>query len=135
MTRSRPDHRSVARVTTTVALAVALGVAPALPVAAAPLAPAAPVAPSAVPAMTWQAYLCNHRAAALPRLRQGSTGYAVVVLQSALKMIGKYAKRVDGSFGPVTATSVRAFQRWDGIVVDGRVGPQTWSSLQYYVCD
>jgi peptidoglycan hydrolase-like protein with peptidoglycan-binding domain len=34
---------------------------------------------------------------------------------------------VDGVFGPRTAASVRAFQRWGGVGVDGVVGDQTWA--------
>ena len=36
---------------------------------------------------------------------------------------------IDGEFGGNTETSVRAFQAWARIQVDGVVGSQTWSAL------
>jgi len=38
-------------------------------------------------------------------------------------------KGIDGNFGPNTATSVRAFQTWARIKVDGVVGQQTWDAV------
>lgn len=36
---------------------------------------------------------------------------------------------VDGSYGPITASVVRAFQSHWSLSVDGRLGPQTWKRL------
>jgi peptidoglycan hydrolase-like protein with peptidoglycan-binding domain len=94
------------------------------------------VAPRAqVGTYTWWQYLCNRSRYRLPRLGYGSRGYAVSVLQLSLKRMGFYTKRVDGSFGPVTYRAVRNFQRAVRIVVDGRVGPQTWGAVQRSMCD
>jgi hypothetical protein len=57
-------------------------------------------------------------------LRNGSTGDNVKYLQSALGGL-----KVDGIFGPITQAAVRKFQKSQGIVIDGVVGPQTWSRL------
>lgn len=35
----------------------------------------------------------------------------------------------DGSFGPRTEDAVRAFQHHRGLLVDGRVGSETWAAL------
>jgi peptidoglycan hydrolase-like protein with peptidoglycan-binding domain len=58
---------------------------------------------------------------ALPTLRRGSTGKFVKQLQAKLQI------EVDGFFGPMTETAVRAFQRDNGLVPDGIVGPKTWA--------
>jgi peptidoglycan hydrolase-like protein with peptidoglycan-binding domain len=41
-----------------------------------------------------------------------------------------YNVSADGSFGPKTASAVRAFQSAHGLGADGVVGPKTWSTLQ-----
>lgn len=118
------------------ALTVGLGAAPssaAVGPPAQPVAAAVAASPTAAPT-SWRGYLCSRNRYSLARLRQGSTGYAVVVLQRGLRSLGWYSKRIDGSFGPITARGVRGFQSWAGIVVDGYVGPQTWGALQRYVC-
>jgi uncharacterized protein YkwD len=64
-----------------------------------------------------------------PTLQEGSSGEAVEVLQRALQRAGFDPGPVDGEFGPMTAAAVRSFQAARGLVVDGIVGPQTWSAL------
>lgn len=71
-----------------------------------------------------------------PTLRRGSKGPDVTQLQQMLTdiagataMAGIDPKGVDGKFGPATAAAVRAYQRSEGLDVDGVVGPQTWGSL------
>ena len=57
-------------------------------------------------------------------LRYGSTGSLVKVAQQRLGGLA-----VDGSFGPATLASVKAYQRAHHLTVDGIIGPQTWGSL------
>ena len=62
-------------------------------------------------------------------LRLGSRGVSVERIQTRLAELGLYPVRIDGSFGPVTDTGVRAFQLREAPPVDGIVGPITWSAL------
>ena len=59
-----------------------------------------------------------------PELSEGSTGAEVSALQQGLRIFNPGP--VDGIFGPMTATAVRAYQGDRGIAVDGIVGDQTW---------
>lgn len=68
------------------------------------------------------------RGLSLPILGFGSYGTSVRVLQKLLISNG-YAIRVDGAFGPLTETAVKAFQNQRRLVVDGVVGPVTWQQL------
>jgi peptidoglycan hydrolase-like protein with peptidoglycan-binding domain len=65
----------------------------------------------------------------LPTLREGARGPAVTDLQNRLKAAGFNPGASDGVFGPRTKAAVVAFQRAQGITVDGIVGPQTWGRL------
>jgi uncharacterized protein (TIGR02594 family) len=62
-------------------------------------------------------------AGALPVLRKGDTGPAVVKLQELLP------KWIDGDFGSTTDALVREYQRSQGLAVDGVVGEATWAAL------
>ncbi|WP_313954426.1 peptidoglycan-binding domain-containing protein [Anabaena subtropica] len=64
----------------------------------------------------------------LPTLRFGNSGVAVRALQRLLVAKG-YAIRVDGNFGALTETAVKAFQVQRNLAVDGVVGFNTWNSL------
>lgn len=64
-----------------------------------------------------------------PLLRRGMHGEPVRALQNRLKQLGFDPGPLDGDFGPKTAAAVRAFQRREGIEVDGIVGPETWRHL------
>lgn len=64
----------------------------------------------------------------LPTLRFGSSGNAVRALQRLLRA-NNYFISIDGSFGAVTETAVRAFQEQRGLIADGIVGPRTWREL------
>ena len=50
-------------------------------------------------------------------------------VQSRLRALGHRIDDVPGTFGDSTHKAVRAFQQGRGILVDGIVGPHTWSEL------
>lgn len=64
----------------------------------------------------------------LPNLRFGDSGDAVRVLQRLL-LNNRYAVRLDGTFGAVTETAVKAFQNQRNLSADGVVGSRTWREL------
>jgi peptidoglycan L-alanyl-D-glutamate endopeptidase CwlK len=65
----------------------------------------------------------------MPVLRTGSAGPDVVELQNALRAHGFNPGPVDGSFGRATEAAVMAFQRSEGLLADGVVGPRTGAAL------
>ncbi len=67
---------------------------------------------------------------ALPTLLPGSKGSAVAQAQQLLKEKGYYQGRIDSDFGVATRDAIAAFQRANGLTVDGKVGEQTWKKLQ-----
>jgi peptidoglycan hydrolase-like protein with peptidoglycan-binding domain len=69
-----------------------------------------------------------------PQLDLRTQGEAVKSLQYLLLAHGETlpVSGVDGLFGPETERAVRAFQRAQGLTVDGIVGPQTWQALIVY---
>ena len=62
-------------------------------------------------------------------LRLGSTGPDVSALQNRLRDRGFSPGAIDGSFGPGTEAAVLAFQRSEGLLADGVVGPRTAAAL------
>ncbi|EFA69451.1 peptidoglycan-binding protein [Cylindrospermopsis raciborskii S07] len=64
----------------------------------------------------------------MPTLRFGDSGLSIRVLQRLLISNG-YNVRVDGVFGALTETAIKAFQSQRNLSVDGIVGPKTWSQL------
>lgn len=66
-----------------------------------------------------------------PVLQKGSKGSAVVTLQQKLIAKGYScgSAGADGDFGSGTYNAVIAFQRANGLAVDGIVGPATWAAL------
>ena len=64
-------------------------------------------------------------------LQNGSTGQAVTDLQNRLISLGYSvgSTGADGKFGPATETAVKKFQTDNNITSDGKVGPQTNTSL------
>ncbi len=54
-------------------------------------------------------------------------------IQLALKNAGYYAGVVDGKIGKATRSAIRAFQKANGLAVDGKVGKQTWALLGNYL--
>ena len=87
---------------------------------------------------TWQALLGAGRTlvpattgpvrSGRPTLRLGDSGPGVADAQRLLTAAG-YRTPVDGAFGPVTQSSVVAFQTARRLSVDGVVGPATWAAL------
>lgn len=63
---------------------------------------------------------------AVPALSQlGSRGQEVREIQTKLKSLGFYSGRVDGIYGSVTRSAVKAFQKSVGITADGIAGSKT----------
>ena len=67
-------------------------------------------------------------------MRQGNTGNDVKTLQTLINKAHTLFNAVptvsvDGNFGPATTQSIRTFQLYSGLNVDGLVGPQTWAAL------
>jgi peptidoglycan hydrolase-like protein with peptidoglycan-binding domain len=58
-----------------------------------------------------------------PTLCRGDRGDHVKTLQRELQIAA------DGIFGPITEAQVKEYQRLHGLVVDGVVGPKTWTEL------
>ena len=67
-------------------------------------------------------------AADMPLIKKGSKGDAVKKLQEMLNAKG-YKLTEDGDFGSKTEAAVKAYQRANGLEVDGEVGPMTWGVL------
>lgn len=76
---------------------------------------------------TWTALLA---AGDQPTLRNGSTGTAVSRLQRSLTAALSRTVGIDGQFGTITETAAKDYQRTRQLVVDGVVGPVTWTALQ-----
>ena len=62
-------------------------------------------------------------------LRRGSRGDDIRALQQRLNELGYNCGRADGIFGKQTDSAVRAFQRQNGLAVDGIVGKDTRAKL------
>lgn len=68
-------------------------------------------------------------------LKKGAKGESVKALQALLIGYGYTMKSgtkvygIDGSFGGATDKAVRAYQKANGLKVDGSVGPATWRKL------
>ena len=67
-----------------------------------------------------------------PNLKNGSSGSAVKQAQCYLNYAVDSNLDEDGQFGGETTAAVKDFQRCADIVVDGRVGAQTWSFLPFW---
>lgn len=59
------------------------------------------------------------------KLEYGSKGTRVTLLQEALNQLGFSAGKADGRYGTGTQQAVTAFQRAQGLSVDGKAGKQT----------
>ncbi|MFJ2008099.1 peptidoglycan-binding domain-containing protein [Streptomyces chartreusis] len=67
-----------------------------------------------------------------PNLRLGSSGPAVQQAQCYLNQATDAALDEDGDFGRATESATEDFQRCAAIVIDGRIGAQTWSFLSFW---
>lgn len=65
----------------------------------------------------------------MPMLYRGCTGDAVKTLQEKLNAKGFDSGNVDGIFGAKTYAAATAFQKANGLGVDGIVGKLTWAKL------
>ncbi len=65
----------------------------------------------------------------MPMLYRGCTGDAAKALQEKLNAKGFDSGNVDGIFGAKTYAAVTAFQKANGLGVDGIVGKLTWAKL------
>ncbi len=65
----------------------------------------------------------------MPMLYRGCTGDAVKTLQDKLNTLGYNSGNVDGIFGVKTYAAVTAFQKANGLGVDGIVGKLTWGKI------
>ena len=70
----------------------------------------------------------------LAKLLKFGTGYGgydkeVANVQRMLKDLGYYTGQIDGQFGSLTLKAVKNFQRDYNLLVDGIVGPKTFSKL------
>jgi lipoprotein-anchoring transpeptidase ErfK/SrfK len=63
------------------------------------------------------------------RLVQGHTGGDVMLVQNRLRAGGYFHGTCNGKFGPATAAAVRAFERANGLSVDGVVDDTMYEAL------
>ena len=91
-----------------------------LPVENAPVTPAAPAAEpqieKKIPAATSDATLDHNKK-----------------IQTALKNAGLYQGSIDGKLGPASKRAIEAFQKNNGLKVDGKVGSKTWAALESHL--
>lgn len=67
-------------------------------------------------------------------IKKGSKGTDVLTLQKALSSATNYFKGAwDGVFGKETEATVKTFQKYSGLTVDGVVGPKTWEALSGHI--
>lgn len=64
-----------------------------------------------------------------PMIQKGSNGEYVKLLQKCLQYIGFYAGAIDGSFGSITDTACKAYQKSVGLYQDGICGVRTWGTI------
>jgi len=64
-----------------------------------------------------------------PTIAIGAKGSAVKRAQRAIRRTPNLGLVVDGVFGPATEHAVKDFQKGNGLLDDGIVGPLTWAKL------
>ncbi len=75
--------------------------------------------------------VCNYTDSR-PSLLLGSSGAAVQQAQCYLNQAIGSGLDEDGDFGRLTQSATMDFQRCAHIIVDGRIGAQTWSFLSFW---
>ena len=70
------------------------------------------------------------KAVATATLKKGSKGENVKTLQRNLNEVMNSDIKVDGDFGTITETTVKAFQKKYGLVVDGYYGPKSAAKMR-----
>ncbi|MEV7523582.1 peptidoglycan-binding domain-containing protein [Streptomyces sp. NPDC091371] len=112
------------------ALATAALVTGSVLTAATSAAHAAPPAPQRQATTAGSLAYCNYYFGSTT-VRRGSRGDAVAEVQCIINYwYGHRVLEEDGIFGQYTESWVKDFQRYNGIAIDGIVGPVTWSYLR-----
>lgn len=62
-------------------------------------------------------------------LKVGSSGTAVKNLQTRLKALGYYSGELTGTYGELTESAVKAYQKANGLYADGIAGPSTQEKI------
>lgn len=65
-----------------------------------------------------------------PTLRRREASNPEFLVKEVQRKLGFRPDQIDGVFGPLTEAAVRQFQREQGLVPDGIVGPVTWEALK-----
>ena len=65
-----------------------------------------------------------------PQISFGKKGVYVLIAQDGLNTLGYTTGGLDGIFGNNTRNTVVSYQRSKGLVADGIIGCNTWSTLQ-----
>lgn len=73
----------------------------------------------------------NFEQASKKTLKEGSTGEEVKYLQELLLKLKFFGGSPQGNFKTLTVAAVKLFQKQNGLVQDGIVGPKTWRMLSY----
>ncbi len=68
-----------------------------------------------------------------PKLKQGSSGDAVKVLQRSLKAKGVYSGPIDGEFGAQTKKALQKLEKREGLKADGVAGNEVWRAVGKHV--
>ena len=66
-------------------------------------------------------------------LQNGTNSTQVMLIQSVLKKLGYYKGQIDGLYGESTIEAIKNFQRQNGLIEDGIVGPVTYKALEKYI--
>ena len=71
----------------------------------------------------------KHVADAMRVVSRGTKGLTAEILQKILRDTGDYTGDIDGVAGAYTDKAIRAYQKRNGLDVDGFFGPKSWLSL------